>query len=278
MRLSVLTLNLLHGGAVNPAGDWRARLPLVVELLGRGADLIGLQEATPSQIADLERALSDYTVIAGPESGETRLPRLIRPGRGEMRRGEHCAILYRTERFEAVDGDAFWLSHQPHEPGSVLPGTWLPRVVNWVRLKERGSDQTVTFFNAHLDFMPWAPFRSTRILRRVLDSHWENEPQILVGDFNTVGKSRAYRHLCDEMKHGFHPPLADAWQEAEVRDGPEGTYHGGTGRVRWTGRLDRILYRPHLRVARVETITHSDRGVFPSDHFPVRADFEEAHG
>lgn len=296
MRLNVLTLNLLHDGAVNPAGDWRARLPLVLQVLNLGADLVGLQEATPGQLADLEAALPDYTVVTGPESGETRMPRVLHRARRlwrrdpkpnpdhphaylhahpheHARRGEYCAILYRTDRFEALESNAFWLSHRPHVPGTVLPGTWLPRVVNWVRLRDRDSGAPIAFFNAHIDFMPWAPFRSARILRHMLDTHWDNTPQILVGDFNTLGNSRAYHHLCREMRHGFHPPLLDAWLAAENRDGPEGTYHGGTGRVRWTGRLDRILYRPHLRVERVVTLTHGIDGNFPSDHYPVLAAF-----
>lgn len=305
MHVKVMTLNLLYGEAVSPAGVWSARLPVVLEVLRSGADIIGLQEATAPQLADLAGALTEYTLVTGPESGETRLPHLVRRAAGLLRpgarrpspggddavqraaissevlrasthahrlRGEHCAILYRTQRFQEVETSAFWLSHRPHDPGSVLPWTWLPRVVNWVRLQERDSLRHVTIYNAHLDFLPWSPLRSARILRQMLDSHWDRSPQILMGDFNAMRNSAAYRHLGRELKQGLHPPLLDAWLAATERRGPEGTYHGGTGRVRWSGRLDRILFRPGLRVEQASTLTHHQGDVYPSDHYPVLVD------
>lgn len=334
-QLKILTMNLLEAGANNnPAGTWRERLPLVLDVLHAGADVIGLQEATSPQLEDVERALGkDYTLLPGPESGESRLPLVFarlraimgrrrhapRPKQiaGELvvppvltgdavagmadevivaesgigpvgkpsavapepvesragRRAEHCALLFRTDRWERLDGGAFWISPRPEVAGSVLPGTVLPRVVNWVRLKERTTGRTGTFFNAHLDFLPWAPLRSARILRRVMDMHWDDQLQVLMGDFNAVPRSAAYRYFARALSQSPNPPLADAWLSAEERIGPEGTFHGGTGRVRWTGRLDRILFRPHIPVERVTTITHRNGEHFPSDHFPVLAEF-----
>ena len=284
MPLKVMTLNLLYAGAVNPAGTWHARLPLVLEVLRTGVDIIALQEATALQIRDLTHALPEFTVVTGPESGETRMPRVLHRVTRLWRRssvpqhtsrGEHCVILYRTERFEALEGSAFWLSHQPHDPGSVLPGTWLPRVVNWARLRDRETERLVTVYNAHLDFLPWAPLRSARILRHMLDSHRDGSLQILLGDFNAAPRSAAYTHLGTELARTDHPPLLDAWRVAAERSGPEGTYHGGTGRGRWMGRLDRILFRPTLRVSKVTTLTHQKDRSFPSDHYPVLAEFDE---
>ncbi|WP_394795289.1 endonuclease/exonuclease/phosphatase family protein [Armatimonas sp.] len=303
MPLNVMTLNLLYAGAVNPAGSWSARLPLVLDVLrGVGgvvhgeAGIIALQEATAPQLRDLEHALPEFTILTGPESGETRMPRLLHratrllhrarahrsglehlPSHLHAPRGEHCAILYRKEHFEALDGNAFWLSHAPHAPGSTLPGTWLPRVVNWARLQEKATGNLVTVYNAHLDFLPWAPLRSARILRHIMDTHWDGSPQVLLGDFNAPPRSAAYLHLGAELKHTPHPPLLDAWLAATERHGPEGTYHGGTGRIRWMGRLDRILFRPTLRVARVTTLTHHRDRFYPSDHYPVLAEFAETN-
>jgi len=286
-----MTLNLLHGGATNAAGPWRARLPRVLALLDGDLDLVGLQEATVPQLEDLEAHAPDWGVVSGPSSGESRLPRVIRDAKGWLarrkssgdhpdharfrlhghaHRGEHCAILYRKDRFDVEDANAFWVSRQTETPGSVLPGTWLPRVVNWVRLRERATGAVVTHYNAHLDFLPWAPHRSTRILRHMLDRHWDGTPQILTGDFNTIGESKAYRHLCEDIRHGFHPPLVDAWKVADERVGPGATYHGGTGKPRWTGRLDRILFRPDFTVEQARTWTGDGDG-HASDHFPVSA-------
>jgi endonuclease/exonuclease/phosphatase family metal-dependent hydrolase len=294
MKLNVMTFNLLFHGAVNPAGSWKARLPLVLDVLRSGADIVAVQEANSIQLDDIERELTEFAIIPGPESGETRMPRslhnigrLLRvamtrkkgppsaealAARAHARRGEHCAILYRADKFDLVEGNAFWLSHEPHVPGSVLHGSWLPRVVNWVRLRDCDTSQIVTVFNAHLDFLPWSPPRSAHILRRALDSHWDDAPQILMGDFNAGPNSNAYKNLSAELKHSIRPALEDAWLVSETQDGPAGTFHGGTGRIRWSGRLDRIFFRPDLRVARVTTITHHRDSVYPSDHYPVLAE------
>lgn len=296
MQLKVMTLNLLCASAINPAGTWTERFPLVVDVLRAGADIIALQEATAVQLADIERELTEFAVVPGPESGEMRLPKMIHtvarfwrgatfrkvahtpvlPARTHSYRGEHCAILYRKDRYEAAEGNAFWISHQPHVPGSLLHGTVLPRVVNWVCLRDKKNDcPCVTIYNAHLDFLPWAPLRSARILRQVMDTQWNSSPQVLMGDFNAVPNSAAYRHLGRVLKKSIHPRLEDAWLVAEEKFGPEGTYHGGTGRVRWIGRLDRILFRPDLRVERAITITHRKGNFFPSDHYPVLAELRE---
>jgi endonuclease/exonuclease/phosphatase family metal-dependent hydrolase len=242
--------------------------------------------------------VKEYTLVPGPESGETRLPRVLQhagkllrgvtDGKAAPRprqlphhhshhhqhgyRGEHCAILYRADRFDVVEGNAFWISHRPDVAGSVLPGTWLPRVVNWVCLRDRETGRCLAVYNAHLDFLPWSPARSARILRQMLDTHWDHGPQILMGDFNAPPNSAAYKHLARDLKQGFHPALADAYLSAARQDGPERTYHGGTGRGRWIGRLDRILFRPNLHVDRVTTVTHHHDSVYPSDHYPVLAE------
>lgn len=272
-----MTLNLLYAGAVNPAGSWEVRLPLVVEVIRAGAAIIALQEATAPQLHDLKHALPEFTFVEGPESGHSRLPRALQRGRGP-RHGEHCAILYRTDHFTACAGSAFWLSHSPDAPGSVLRGTWLPRVVNWCRLTVAATGEVLTVYNAHLDFLPWAPLRSARILRHMLDTHWDGSLQLLLGDFNAPPRSAAYRHLGAVLEQTPYPPLADAWDVAQEQVGPAKTYHGGTGRLRWMGRLDRVLFRPHThatQVARVTTLTHRQGSVYPSDHYPVLVEFAE---
>ena len=82
-----MTFNLLYAGAVNPAGSWAERLPLVRDVLeGTGADVVALQEATVGQLHDLERVLTGFSIVPGPESGETRLPRVVQTATRLLRR------------------------------------------------------------------------------------------------------------------------------------------------------------------------------------------------
>jgi endonuclease/exonuclease/phosphatase family metal-dependent hydrolase len=187
--------------------------------------------------------------------------------------GEHCAIFYRKDRFRLAESGAFWLSERPDQPGTLLRGTWRPRVVHWVRLEEIRSPDFVTLYNAHMDYLPWAPPRSAKILRERLDREWNGTPQFLVGDLNTPARSAAFRILLrSDPRNPQLPPLRDAWAEAVRLEGPAQTLHRGTGRGSWPGRIDHILFRPQMRVERVSTVTHSTDKVYPSDHFPVVAE------
>jgi hypothetical protein len=59
--------------------------------------------------------------------------------------------------------------------------------------------------------------------------------------------------------------LRDAWLEAPRRIGPEGTLNG-FGKVSGD--------RAPWQVRHVETVVRSRAGVYPSDHYPVVAEFE----
>jgi endonuclease/exonuclease/phosphatase family metal-dependent hydrolase len=188
-------------------------------------------------------------------------------------RGEHCAIFYRKDRFRLVASGAFWLSERPDHPGTLLRGTGQPRVVHWVRLEEIRSPDSVTLYNAHMDYLPWAPPRSAKILRERLDREWNGMPQFLVGDLNTPTRSAALRNLLrSDPRNPQLPPFRDAWAEAMRLEGPAQTLHRGTGRGSWPGRIDHILFRPQMKIERVSTVTHSTDKVCPSDHFPVVAE------
>jgi endonuclease/exonuclease/phosphatase family metal-dependent hydrolase len=246
---------------------------------------VGFQEATELQLEQLIHDHPEYAVVPGPVSGETRLPAWMRSGSGGRERvqdaGEWCPLFYRRDLFEVATHGAFWLSPTADEPGSVLPGTWLPRVVNWARFTPREDGRAaISIFNTHIDFLPWATRRSARILWERLQQHRDGmEAQVVMGDFNAAPGSAIHRCLLRDCAHGGGghggpPAFQDAWEIAAHREGPEETFHAGRGRRRWPGRIDHIFFRPAtLHVGRCVTITHGLNGRFPSDHYPVMAEF-----
>jgi endonuclease/exonuclease/phosphatase family metal-dependent hydrolase len=276
-----MTFNILYGTARTPAGGWPERRKLVADVIGRwDPDVAGLQEAMSDQLSDLSSELPEYGILEGPVSGANRLRELAGTFSSVLKRGagcavdpgEYCAILYRKDRFRVVASGAFWLSERPELPGSLLRGTWLPRVVHWARLEEARGQGLVTIYNAHMDYLPWAPPRSGKILRERLDRDWDGTPQFLIGDLNTPTRSVALRDLLrSDPKNPRTPPLRDAWAEAARREGPAATLHRGTGRGRWPGRIDHILFRAGMAVERLSTVTHCVGSIYPSDHFPVVA-------
>ena len=118
--LRVMTFNIRYHNPADGVNAWPARRDWVAQIIrDRGADLVGIQEALPDQIADLEKRLPEYGWYGvGRDDGR--------------RRGEHTPIFYRKARLERLDQGAFWLSEQPDKPGSQSWDTSLPRVAVWM--------------------------------------------------------------------------------------------------------------------------------------------------
>jgi endonuclease/exonuclease/phosphatase family metal-dependent hydrolase len=83
---------------------------------------------------------------------------------------------------------------------------------------------------------------------------------VLTGDFNTAPEAAPHAILAQG--------LADAWPSAPSRSGPEGTFHGFTGKP--DQRIDWILTRG-FAVESVRTVDAHRGARYPSDHFPVVA-------
>jgi hypothetical protein len=240
--------------------------------------VVCLQEVSPHQLEDLAQDLGEYEFLSGDASGATKLPSWL-PGLygigrlvlGDfLDRGELCPILLRRGRVERVDQGSIF--SPPRHEGSgrapILSPT--PHVVNWARVRA-GSGATCSVYNTHRGVMPWTGHRTARELLAILDRDWKDEPQILVGDFNSLPSWPLVRSLTAE-RNGGPPPLRDAWREADTRTGPQGTFHWGFGLP--GPRLDYILVRPRCTVMRVETLGARIGGVYPSDHFALAAEVE----
>ena len=87
-------------------------------------------------------------------------------------------------------------------------------------------------------------------------------PVVLTGDFNTGPDSGAHALLTRTLE--------DAWLTAPTHEGPDKTFHDFTGVP--DKRIDWILYRG-LQATAVRTVTLHEGKRYPSDHFPVVADF-----
>jgi endonuclease/exonuclease/phosphatase family metal-dependent hydrolase len=189
-----------------------------------------------------------------------------------LKTGGHCPIFVRRDRFTLVESGTSWISQQPQKPNSILLGTWLPRIVNWVKLEDTtDKGHHLSVFNAHLDWWMPAHRRSGQILAKLINSCYDGSPQVVMGDFNATQDSILYRCLQDGAAQSG-APLHDAWNEAIERSGPDDTYHGGNGEGAFPGRVDHILFRPHAQVDRAVTIEDHDGAVYASDHFPLTAE------
>lgn len=256
----VMSFNLRVRTPIDLRNPWRRRLPLVVDAIRRfGPDLLGTQECLWDQAEDLLAALPEYAFFgAGRRDGR--------------RRGEMCAVFFKRDAWEQLDGGHFWLSRTPAQPGSRAPGAPFPRMATWVRLRCRRDGFETHWINTHLEaFSRRARAFGADTLRRAILDTARGGPTIVTGDFNAGEGSPPHRTLVDAT-------LQDAYRAANPDRRPdEGTSHFFRGWSRGS-RIDWVLASPHFTAREAHIDRAATAGRYPSDHFPVCAVMEYVSG
>ena len=252
--LCVMTYNLRYASP-NPPNAWPTRRPLVREVIQTiSPDVMGTQEGVFAQLKDLKSDLPEYDTIGlGREGGS---------------RGEFMMVFYRKARLDPVAFDHFWLSDTPEVIGSSTWGNSNRRMVTWVRFRDLVTKQGFYFWNTHFDHQVQpAREKSAELVRKRVAELDPTLPMLLVGDFNAAaGSNPAYKILTEG---DF---FKDTWQTARERHGEGIATFNNFKAVQTTGtRIDWILSRGEVSAEKIEIVTFSRDGQFPSDHFPVVA-------
>jgi endonuclease/exonuclease/phosphatase family metal-dependent hydrolase len=254
-----MSFNVRYGVADDGHNSWEHRKELVARTVRDfDPDLLGTQETWPFQAEYLVEQLPGREYVGWPRQ----------PGNADD--GEECGILFRTARFEKLDEGQLWLSETPDVPGSKSWDSSLPRVVTWVKLRDRTRPEGVLWFlNTHFDHRgAEARHQSARLLRRHLEGLGPGAPWIVTGDFNCPEGSPPYLELAGE---GAGVAVIDSYRAAHPRrQDDEGTFSAFTGR-RSGGRIDWILHAPGFETLSAAIDRTEDEGRFPSDHYPVTA-------
>jgi len=264
---TVMSFNIRYGTADDGPDSWEHRRYLV-RLAIREHDpfIFGVQECLWDQGVELDRAFGGYRITGvGRDDG--------------VRRGEMCLIFTRRDRYRVLDQGYFWLGETPEVPGSKGWDVACPRIVTWVKLRDRWCDpDTFYCFNTHLDHAGAEARRlGAELLQRRMAEIAGGLPIILLGDFNApaAADSPPYRLLAEE---GWRAdvPLHDTWHAAasEQRRRGGGTFHGFTGEAT-RGRIDWILASREFAVIDAGLSRFQKDGRYPSDHFPVWATFHQ---
>ena len=254
-ELRVMSFNVRFANPKDGDNAWENRRDLLVATIRlKSPDLIGTQELFHLQAEHIVQKAPEYAWF------------------GLSRRGnqddEHMGVFYKKNRLRIIESGNFWLSETPDTPGSISWNMTLPRMVTWALFESISSRKRFYYYNTHFAHRredEEARLKSVDVILARIAKLPAAVPFLMTGDFNA--------NAGGPVQQKFLAGLSDAWTATTKRVGPEGTFHGFGGKPR-EGRIDWILYRGPWKAIEVETVTHSENGRYPSDHFPVFARLE----
>lgn len=208
-------------------------------------DIIGFQEVTWMHYGYLQDIMQGYDSVI--------------MYRDNFILSEGCPIFYRTDKFELIDKNSFWLSETPE----VMSKDWNSacyRVCSYVKLRQINTNKEFVVFNIHLDHVS----DEARIngIKVVLDKINElgDVPSYLMGDLNAKPNSKTLKSVYEFFEDG--QVVADI-----TTDGA--TYQKWGEKVN-SERIDYIVASigktDIYEYGIVDTLYD---GVYPSDHFPI---------
>lgn len=260
LECSALSFNIRYNNPGDGKNAWPARQDAVIDYLKKsGADFIGLQEATPPQLVEVAEKLSGYAFLA-------------RTRQADGIRGEATPLFWRVDRWTLdpkLHGTT-WLSTTPNVPGSKSWDSSLPRIVTWGRFIEKNSGRGIWIYNTHFDHRgEQARLEAGRVIARLIgDSPHNDEPVIVMGDFNCQPDSEPIKALC--AGSGTEKvELLDAWKLANPDEAANATWNGWN--ITEQGRrIDLIVVSKGTEVMSASIDRPLINGRPISDHWPVQ--------
>ena len=208
-------------------------------------DIIGFQEVTWMHYGYLQDIMQGYDSVI--------------MYRDNFILSEGCPIFYRTDKFELIDKNSFWLSETPE----VMSKDWNSacyRVCSYVKLRQLNTNKEFVVFNTHLDHVS----DEARIngIKVVLDKINElgDVPAYLMGDLNAKPNSKTLKSVYEFFEDG--KVVADITTD--------GATYQKWGEKLNSERIDYIVASigktDIYEYGIVDTLYD---GVYPSDHFPI---------
>lgn len=170
-------------------------------------------------------------------------------------------IIYRSASFDFVDQGFFFFSKTPDQIYSRTFNGSFPAFCSWATLREKSSGQSFTVFNMHTDYSSGKNrSKSVDLIADRIKPHIEaGKSVLLVGDLNASQRSKIAKSL-ESIPLEFVPSSGS-------------TFHFKRG-VNLTPAIDHILHTPQFTpIDKVTVWRKKYDGNWPSDHYPVIADF-----
>lgn len=247
-EMKVASFNIRQANSADSVrGDgWGQRLPHVADLIRyHDFQIFGTQEGFSFMLDSLENRLPGY--------------RYIGVGRVDGKKaGEYSAIFYQDGLFDLLDSGNFWLSENPERPGLGWDAACV-RICTWGKFRHRPSGREFLFMNLHMDHVgTQARSEAAKLVKQRIGEIAAGLPAVVTGDFNVDQTNPAYFTMAGDGD------MNDAFEIAEIRYAPNGTFNSYQTDGFTTSRIDHVFLTPGIRVLRYGVLTDTYRT--PAEH------------
>ena len=248
---SVITYNIKYDDYTNGENSWNVRKVALLDLINTlSPDILGIQEGLIHQVEFLASKMNDYKYVGvGREDAK--------------RKGEYCAIFFNEKKYKLLKNSTFWLSENPNEV-SIGWDAALERICTYALLKTINGGNKIWVFNTHFDHVGnIAREESARlILEKIKMLNIQEEPVLVMGDFNALEKSK----VIDILRQSLNDTMRDADIEHK---GPIGTFNNFLNNQEIIKRIDYIFSKGFQTISHQHADKRLDNGNHISDHLPV---------
>lgn len=254
MELKVVSFNLKGRVPLNSPYAWANRQKSITSCLNElHPDILGTQELTIREIADLKRLLPDYQWVGMGRRGGSR--------------GEFTAIFYNARRLTCVVTDTFWLGNRPSVAGSRYWTAAYPRICTWGIFRDLNTAENIAVYNTHLDHLsPWARKQGIKQITDFITKMNTGYPTVFMGDFNAYPETRAMQHLkvINRQNHQFSNCSLDMYfGHRQIGR----TYHAFKG-IKNGRPIDYVFCSPDITIKKFLIDRNQYNSRYPSDHYP----------
>lgn len=251
-ELSVMTYNIKLDYPKEGENSWTNRKPIMInQIKFYEPDVLGVQEAMPNQMLDLDNLLTAYSFVGvGRDDGKNK--------------GEYSAIFYKKQNLKILESSTFWLSETPDKVSMGWDAV-CNRVCTYALFKNKRTMQKFWVFNTHFDhFGKQARINSAKlIIQKIKELNTKNLPVVLMGDFNMEPIHESIQFI--------NQYLNDSKIIADIVFGSTGTFNGFHFDKPVTRRIDYIFVGKKIKVKKYAVLSDSKNCRYPSDHLPVYA-------
>lgn len=251
-EISLMSYNIKLDYPKEGENSWENRKPFFIgQLKFYSPDILGVQEAMPNQMKDMDSLLNDYSYVGvGRDDGKDS--------------GEYSAIFYNKTKFKVIKSSTFWLSETPDKVSMGWDAVY-NRVCTYALFENIKNKERFWVFNTHFDHVGvTARANSTNlILSKIKELANGKSPVFLMGDFNLEPETENIQLI--------KGTLEDSKDVSQMQPfGPSGTFNGFKFDEAVTRRIDYIFVsKKNIKVKKYAVLSDNEDLKYPSDHLPV---------